>query len=137
MNEFGRRAMGYWRDFLPNRYATIPDPEVFFSTLGETIASQVSDLSAAIAGPDPAGEAYLVRVGRGNEAWTAASEAVMAELVYGPNPPEEDEQTAEVPGLLWSPVPLLAPPPGADADPDYQGYLDSFETSTRSDRPTG
>jgi len=39
--EYASRARSYYRDFLPGRYQQIPNPEHFFSDLGQRIENQV------------------------------------------------------------------------------------------------
>ena len=94
MNQYGAMAQRHWARWLPERYAAISDPDSFFSNLGQEAASRTADLTAELAGPDPAGEAYLVKVGRLNMARLQAEEVVLPELI------------------------LLPPEPGADEDPD-------------------
>lgn len=48
--------MSHYQRFLPDQYARIPDPEAYFSTLGEEIEAQVNDLTTRLAGPDQLGE---------------------------------------------------------------------------------
>jgi len=95
MNEYGRRAMEYWRQSRPAELATIPDPEGFFSTLGQEVASQVDPLTDQIAGPDPGGEGYLEKVGRLRMAQHQAEEVVLADLVYLPLETRDDEDQDE------------------------------------------
>ena len=45
MNTYATRVMSHYQRFLPDQYATIPDPEVYFSALGEEIETQVNDLT--------------------------------------------------------------------------------------------
>ncbi len=94
MNRYGQLAQEHWRRWLPTRYATIPNPEDFFSTLGQETEDQVFDLTDQLAGPDPLGEGYLEKVGRLNNARMRAEEIVLADLVLLPPEPEtlEDEE---------------------------------------------
>ena len=78
---YGRRAMEHWRRWLPARYATIQDPEAFFSTLGLQAESQVLDLTEQLEGPDLPGEGYLEKVGRLNMARMQAEELVLREVI--------------------------------------------------------
>lgn len=96
MNEYGRRALEHWQRTKPQELSTIPDPEVFFSTLGETVASQVDELADRLAGPDPVGEGYLEKVGRLNAAKRQAEELVLAELVYSTPEPGTDEDDEDL-----------------------------------------
>ena len=97
MNTYAARVMSHYQQFLPDQYATIPDPEAYFSTLGEEIETQVSDLTARLAGPDQLGEGYLEKVGRLTAAKMQAEEIVRAEMLT-PQPedleedPDEDEE---------------------------------------------
>jgi hypothetical protein len=93
MNHYGVTAQRHWERWLPERYATIQNPDSFFSTLGEEAAKQIADLTLDLAGDDPPGEDYLVKVGRLNMARLQAEEIVLREQV------------------------LLTPEPGADPDP--------------------
>ena len=81
MNRYGRLAMVHWRRWLPARYATITDPEVFFSTLGRQAENQVLDLAEQLEGPDLPGEGYLEKVGRLNMARMQAEELVLREVI--------------------------------------------------------
>jgi hypothetical protein len=96
MNHYGATAQRHWERWLPERYATIQDPGSFFSTLGEEVDRQIADLALDLAGQDPPGEDYLVKVGRLNMARLQAEEIVLREQV------------------------LLPPEPGADPDSDDQ-----------------
>jgi hypothetical protein len=93
MNQYGRQALRHWKQNLPQRYAQIPDPDLFFSDLGEQMAQQVEQLSDAIAGLDPPGEGYLSKVGRLNQARLAAEEQVVREML--PASDEEQEPTPD------------------------------------------
>jgi hypothetical protein len=96
MNHYGTAAQRYWARWLPQRYATITDRDSFFSDLGEEAAQRIADLGLDLAGDDPPGEEYLVKVGRLNMARLQAEEIVLPELI------------------------LLPPEPGANQDPEDQ-----------------
>ncbi len=87
MNRYGQLAQEHWRRWLPTRYAAIPDPEAFLSTLGQEVRDQVADLSQQLEGPDLPGEGYLEKLGRLNMAKLQAEEQVLADLVYLPPEP--------------------------------------------------
>lgn len=82
MNRYGQLARKHWQDTAPERYAALPDPEEFFSTMGDEVESRVQELATALAGLDPTGEGYLEKVGRLNMARLQAEEAALAELVW-------------------------------------------------------
>ena len=90
---YGRRAMEHWRRWLPARFATIQDPEAFFSTLGLQAESQVLDLAEQLEGPDLPGEGYLEKVGRLNMARMQAEELVLREVILlEPEKAETDDE---------------------------------------------
>ena len=88
MNDYGHLAMMHWRRWLPTRYATIQDPEVFFSTLGRQAENQVLDLAEQLEGPDLPGETYLEKIGRLNMARMQAEELVLREVILLEPEPE-------------------------------------------------
>lgn len=77
MNEYGRRALEHWLRTKPQELATMPDRVGFFSTLGETVASQVDELTDQLAGPDSPTEGFLGKVGRLRAAKAQAEEMVL------------------------------------------------------------
>lgn len=95
MNTYGTRVMNHYQQFLADQYGTIPNPEVYFSTLGEEIEAQVSDLTAQLAGPDQLGEGYLEKVGRLNMAKLQAEETVLADYLTTPEPTQDDEDALD------------------------------------------
>lgn len=84
MNQYGRQAQQHWQRHLPSQYATISDPETFFSQMGETIAQQIEDLTEQLAGPDPAGEQYMAKLRRLNLSKQEATIEVMRETLPEP-----------------------------------------------------
>lgn len=102
MNRYGQLAQEHWLRWLPTRYAAIPNPEDFFSTLGQEVQDQVADLSVQLEGPDLPGEGYLEKLGRLNMAKLQAEEQVLADLVYLPPEPEIEDQDEQ--DLLNDPV---------------------------------
>jgi len=106
--EYASRARSYYRDFLPSRYQQIPNPEHFFTDLGQRIENQVQTAERALAGPDSPDEEFLQKVGRLKMARLRAGELVMAQEVYSippeieqeTEPNEESEKTTAMLGLL-------------------------------------
>ena len=86
MNQLGSTAKNYYRDYLPGQYASISDPQEFFSQLGQRLEQDVTSLALALAGPDVPEETYLQKVGRLNMARSQATEQVLAEQVYSLDP---------------------------------------------------
>ena len=102
MNKYGAQARDHWVRVVPSRYAELPNPEEFFEILGEQVQGQVDDLSITIAGPDPAGESYLEKVGRLTMAQRQAEEIVLADLVWVTPELSADEEREEWEG--WRPM---------------------------------
>ena len=94
MNRYGTQAMRHWQQTDPARYQQIPDPETFFTELGERVESEIQALATAIAGPDRPGETYMEKVGRLNMARLDAESDILREMVLIPDPddPEIDER---------------------------------------------
>jgi hypothetical protein len=84
MNQYGHMAMKHWRTYRPVQYATISDPDRFFTQLGEQIAQQIATLAADLEGTPSPEESFLERVGRLNMARLSAQEQVLRETL----PPE-------------------------------------------------
>ncbi|MFL5861191.1 MAG: transposase [Solirubrobacteraceae bacterium] len=78
MNKYGRMAIRHWEKTDPDRFGQIPqsDRETFFTELGERAESEIQQLQDQLAGPDPAGESFLEKVGRLNMARLQAEERV-------------------------------------------------------------
>lgn len=92
MNKFGRLAMSQWQEWAPARYAAIPDPQTFFSTLGQEVEDRVQELTGAP--PTPQGE-YLQAVGALNMTRLVAEEQALSELVYSPVHQDRQDQDHE------------------------------------------
>jgi hypothetical protein len=95
MNHYGATAQRHWARWLPERFAAIQDPDSFFSTLGEEVAQQIADLALELAGDDPPGEDYLVKVGRLNMARLQAEEIVLRDQVLLPPEPGASQDTSD------------------------------------------
>ena len=94
MNRYGAMARSHWARWLPQRYATIEDPDSFFSALGQETARQIDELTTELAGDDQPGEGYLAKAGRLTAARSQAEEIILPQQV------------------------LLAPEPGTSEDPE-------------------
>ncbi len=88
MNRYGDLAKRHWQETDPARYATIADPEAFFTSLGEEVEQEIQELADRLAGPDQPQEAYLDKVGRLNMTRLQAEERILAEMVWI-DPPSE------------------------------------------------
>ncbi len=81
MNQYATLACSHWRQNLPSRYAQLSDPETFFTILGEQAVEEIEAMAEALAGPDPAEETYLQKVGRLTEARATAESTVLREMI--------------------------------------------------------
>lgn len=99
MNKYGKFAQDTWKTLAPTQYALIPNPEAWFTKLGEEAENSVEELTVQIAGPDPAGETYLEKVGRLNAAQMQAEEIVRAEMLT-PQSEALGDQDEDEPSLI-------------------------------------
>lgn len=94
MNSYGTQAKAHWQRWLPTRYASLPDPESFFTELGQRVETRIGDLMMELTGPDQPEEGYLEKVGRLNNARARATEIVLRESVLlDPEPGTEEMVT--------------------------------------------
>jgi hypothetical protein len=102
MNKYGRMAIRHWEKTDPDRFRRIPasDREEFFTELGERAETEIQQLQDQLAGPDPAGESYLEKVGRLNMARLQAEERVLPELILI-RPPSSNEQDEGNESARW------------------------------------
>lgn len=94
MNHHGAKALAHWNTFLPARLAQIPDPEAFFTLLGETAAAQIEQLAETLAALKPEAEGYLEEVARLETARKMAEAEVTRELILVD--PDNQEKIAEL-----------------------------------------
>jgi len=102
MNRYGAMARSHWARWLPRRYATIEDPDSFFSTLGQETARQIDELTAELAGDDQPGEGYLAKAGRLTAARSQAEEIILPQQVLLPPEPgtSEDQEQNGIPSAI-------------------------------------
>ena len=102
MNKYGRMAIRHWETTDPDRFQQIPESDrgPFFTELGERAELEIQQLQDQLAGPDPAEESYLEKVGRLNMARLQAEEKVLAELILIP-PPSSSEQDEGNESARW------------------------------------
>ncbi|RLQ12686.1 hypothetical protein EAD96_00255, partial [Micromonospora sp. BL1] len=118
MNHYGAQAQRHWQTYLPQRYATIEDPNSFFSTLGEQAAQQIEQRTRELAGPDQPGEGYLGKLGRLNAAKQMAEEEILPELIL--IDPEIDSPTDETSSAPTTADPAWTPLVEDPTDPWWQ-----------------
>jgi hypothetical protein len=100
VNKYGQMASSHWARWLPRAYAAIPEPDSYFSAIGQEAARQVDELASQLAGDSQPGEAYLQRAGRLTAARSQAEEVILPQRVLPPpetgenQSPEEDGHPA-------------------------------------------
>lgn len=104
MNEYGWMALGHWRRWLPQRYSQIEDPNSFFSTLGDQVATRIADLTLDLAGEDLPGETFMQKQGRLNNAALRAREMVLPEMVLLEPEADEDDPEPQQTAAEWVPM---------------------------------
>ena len=107
MNQYGAMARSHWERWLPRRYATITDPDSFFSALGQETARQIDELAAELARDDQPAEGYLAKAGRLTAARSQAAEIILAQQILLPPEPgtsEDPEETSLPPADTGRPV---------------------------------
>lgn len=85
VNKYGAHAQKLWQEWAPASYAGIPEPEQFFSHLGQLAAQMMAELAPQIAGPDPAGESHREQAARLSAATLRAEHLVRTALLAPPN----------------------------------------------------
>lgn len=106
MNRYGLMAQRHWAQWLPQRYATISEPDSYFSTLGQEVAQRIEELTLDLAGDDRPGEEYLAKAGRLTAARSRAEEIVLPERVLlapEPESSEDPEDSSPLPASLALP----------------------------------
>ena len=89
MNRYGAMAEHQWKTWLPDRYATIPDPGSFLSALGIAVSERIAALELELLGPDRMGEDFPDPGGSPeHDPAAGGGEIVLSEQVL--LPPEQD-----------------------------------------------
>ena len=105
MNKYGTMARDHWMRHAPIRYATLEDPEAYFTQLGESIAAQVEQAATHLEKDLPADLAYMERVGQLRAIQRQAEEVALAEQVYSVQiEPSLTEELEELLAQLPSPA---------------------------------
>jgi hypothetical protein len=81
VNHYGARAQEHWRTHLARQLADIPDPEAFFTLLGETAETEIEHRAEALAKLKPPADGYLEEMARLQTARQLAEMEVMRELI--------------------------------------------------------
>jgi hypothetical protein len=96
VNRYGEMARSHWAKWLPQAYAAIPEPDSFFSAIGQEAARQVDELASQLAGDSQPGQGYLERAGRLTAARSQAEEVILPQRVLPPpEAPEDEDQDSQ------------------------------------------
>lgn len=109
MNRYGELAMSHWRRWRPQAFNALPNPDQFFTHLGEEVEQAIQETELPTY---PQTGDYLRSVGQIHAARKSAEETVLADLVFLPPEPE----TLEDPELDQ---PLLVTTGGMPTDRDH------------------
>jgi len=93
MNYYGEMARQHWARWLPQQYATIEEPDSFFSDLGNHASDRIAELAGQFASENLPNESYLDRVGRLGQARRQAEEIVLPEMILLAPEPGTSEET--------------------------------------------
>lgn len=93
MNHYGLRAMRHWQTFLPNRYAQLPDPQEYFTTLGSQVQTAIIELAADRAAEEGPAPTFLDQAGRLSRIRAQAEEQILAEQVLLPQEADLPDQS--------------------------------------------
>jgi hypothetical protein len=102
VNKYGLMAQRHWAQWLPQRYATISEPDSYFSTLGQEVAQRIEELTLDLAGDDQPGEEYLAKAGRLTAARSRAEEIVLPQRVLPAPEPEASGDPEDGSQPPWS-----------------------------------
>lgn len=96
MNRYGHLAREHHRNHRPDDSSQIPNPDEFFTTVGEEIAEEVSRVRDEILGQLRPGENLDAYRLRGYQAMTTAEELVLSDhYLFQPDPNETTDQDWE------------------------------------------
>jgi len=129
VNRYGLMAQRHWAQWLPQRYATISEPDSYFSTLGQEAAQRIEELTLELAGDDQPGEEYLAKAGRLTAARSRAEEIVLPQRVL----PAPEPQTSEDPEDSSQPPPGLALPQVVDRSHPAWAQVNAEQTEREQD----
>lgn len=100
MNRYGQMALDHSRLHRPDAYSQIPNPDQFFTKVGEEIAAEVTRLRDEILGLIRTGETPEDYRLRGYQALATAEELTLAEHpLLQPESSEETEDLSDDPDL--------------------------------------
>jgi hypothetical protein len=105
MNRLGAMAEAHWAEWLPDRYATIGDPEAFFEDLGQQAAAEIEALYGAMLTAEPMGLSPSESAGWRATAKVNAENQIVSEMLLIDPEPAEEETPADPAG---DPVAALA-----------------------------
>ena len=140
MNQYGAMARSHWARWLPQRYATITDPDSFFLALGLETARQIDELTPELAGDDQPGEGYLAKAGRLAAARSQAEEIIFPQQILLPPEPgtsEDPEETGLPPASAGTAAGRGPQPPAVGGSERRAAGTGSGQLTSARFRPCG
>lgn len=98
MNKYGLLAQEHWQRYAPNRYASLDNPQEYFTEMGEAISNEIEAISDHLQRQLPKNLEFMDRLGQMNMIRHQAEETVLGELVYSVE--TETDIFAELSNLL-------------------------------------
>ncbi len=90
MNTHGQHAMETMKNHDPETFSQIPNPEEYFSTLGQQIQEQIWATTEGLLPQRTEGQTAMEFIGLSNMARFRAREIVYQEMIYSSIPPEPE-----------------------------------------------
>jgi hypothetical protein len=96
MNQYGRRAMQHWQEWLPDKLQELDNPEEFFTALGDQAEEEIDQLSTQLDNqyPDRDQAGYQDRVAQLSTARRMAENQVTRDLLLVD--PDDEEKIAQL-----------------------------------------
>lgn len=105
MNQYGTLAMRHWREWRPDAFNQLPDPETFFTELGERVEEMIAEETTQRQSREKLSSDYLTAVGQLNTVRHEVEQTILSEMVYvTPEPEMEDPDEPEVKTATGMPV---------------------------------
>lgn len=90
MNTHGQHAMETMKNHDPETFSQIPNPEEYFSTLGQQIQEQIWSTTESLLPQRTENQTEMEFIGLSNMARFRARETVYQEMIYSSIPPEPE-----------------------------------------------
>lgn len=95
MNHYGAMAQQHWQRVRPAEYATIEDPQRFFSELGEQVAEAVQQRTEDLLASQSRAEGFAAELARQQTARSTAEDETLRTMVF--TEPDSDTTSMTTP----------------------------------------